>query len=131
LLFAAGAVASFRAYYPVRQVSVKMSERVLRAGTQLQVDTRSSGRGPVDVRLELVQAGHSEMLALQRIRSRRWAFWDLRGVEHRMTSVCRREQLERFRSGSALLRATAIGAPAWLRQPPPVVQEIAIEVERD
>lgn len=131
LLLASGVLASYRAYFPVRDVTLLLPESALRAGSPVRAVTRSSGRGPVEVRIELVQGARSELIAVQRLRGRRFAFWDPRAVETTLTSAVSRELIERFEPGPAVLRATATGSRAWLRQPPPVVRDVAVEIRRE
>lgn len=128
-LAAVGIVAAYRAYSPVAGVEILLTEPAIRAGSGIRVDTLSSGRGPLSIRVELVQGGRSSTVALERVTSRRRAYWDLRTVRHSTYSVVSRSLLERFTPGRAAVRATVVGPPAWLRQPPPVVQEISVQIE--
>jgi hypothetical protein len=41
------------------------------------------------------------------------------------------EQLARFLSGPATVRATATGRRQWLRLPPPTVREAAVDIRRE
>jgi hypothetical protein len=129
LLATSGGLASYRAYYPISRVALRVSSAPIRAGTIIRVDTASSGRGPVEIRVELIQGTQHATLVLERVGSRRWAFWDFRSVSHTTRAVVSAATLERFTGGEAVVRATARGAPAWLRQPPPITDEVTVEVE--
>ncbi len=133
LYVAAGLVASHRAYFPVRSVAIRASEEIVRPGTRIQVDTVTSGRGPVSIRVELLQAGESQLVVEDRIASKRWAYWGPRQVLHTTDATLAASMAERFQPGMITLRATVSGAPAWLRQPPPVVEELRLpfRVDRD
>ena len=131
LLLSAGAVASYRAYVPVSRLELEVRDPALHPGTPLRVHMLSSGRGPIEVRVELVQGAHNEVVAVQRIHSRRWGVWDPRTVEHSLNTSVAGPMLAHFTNGPAVLRAVALGAPAWLLQPPPVVREIPVEIRHD
>jgi hypothetical protein len=89
----------------------------------------NSGRGPVTIHVELIQGTRNATVAVDRVSSKRWAFWDFRLVRHSTYTVIVSSLLERFDAGPAVIRATAVRAPAWLRQPPPVVQEASMQVQ--
>jgi hypothetical protein len=120
----AGLLASHRAYFPVRSVAVRASENILRPGTRIQVDTVTSGRGPVAIRVELLQGGRAEELTADSVPSKPWAYWDPRRVFHSTGATIPDSVAERFEPGVITLRVTVTGSPAWLRQPPPVVEEV-------
>jgi len=131
VFIAFGAVASYRAYYPVSSVRIVLAEPTIRGGTGIRVDTVTSGRGPVSIQLDLVQGSRSETVAIDRVSSKRWAFWDFRLVRHSTWAVVSGRLLERFTAGPAVVRATVVGAPAWLRQPPPVVAQASANVQAE
>jgi hypothetical protein len=122
-------MASYRAYYPVSSVTILLPEATIRPGVGVRVDTVSSGRGPVAVQVELIQGTRNATVAIDRVSSRSWAFWDFRWVRHSTYSVVTSSLLEQFTAGPAVVRATVVGAPAWLRQPPPVVQEAPAQLQ--
>jgi hypothetical protein len=129
VFLAVGIVASYRAYYPISSVRILLAEPLLRPGGGIRVDTVTSGRGPVSIRVELVQGERTATVVLDRVASKRWAFWDFRAVRHTTYAVVSRMLLGQFTAGQAVVRATVVGMPAWLRQPPSVVQEVAVEVQ--
>jgi hypothetical protein len=126
---AVGIVASYRAYYPVSSVRILLPEATIRVGSGIRVDTVSSGRGPVSIEVELIQGTRRATVVIDRVSSKAWAFWDLRSVRHSTYAAVPKGLLERFAGGAAVVRATVAGAPAWLRQPPPVVQEVSAELQ--
>jgi hypothetical protein len=123
---AAGLVASHRAYFPVRSVVISASEDIVRPGTRIRVDTVTSGRGPVSIRVELLQAGRSEPLVVDSIPSKGWAYWDPRRVFHSTDATIPASVAERLEPGVITVRASVTGSPAWLRLPPPVVREVRL-----
>lgn len=126
---AAGVLAAHRAYFPVSRVTIRAAKPALQAGTVVRVDTVTSGRGPVSIRVELVQDGRVQLVVLDSIASKRWAYWDPRRVIHSTHATMPRWLPARFRAGEITLRATVTGAPAWLRQPPPVVEEVRLPLQ--
>jgi hypothetical protein len=127
MLAVSGAIASYRAYYPISSVKLR-AEPGLRPGSIIRVDTASSGRGPVEIRVELLQGGQRTTVALDRVGSRNWALWDSRWVHHHTEVAVTRETLQHVVAGRAVVRATATGTRAWLREPPPVTDEMTVEV---
>jgi hypothetical protein len=129
VLLATGVVASYRAYDPVSSVRILLPEATIRPGGGIRVDTVTSGRGPVSIQVDLLQGTRNATIVIDRVSSRRWAFWDFRSVRHSTYAVVPGSLLERFDAGQAVVRATVVGAPAWLRQPPPVVEEAKAELQ--
>lgn len=124
VFLAVGAVASLRAYQPVYGVTIELGQPVLQPGSPFRVDTVTSGRGPVSIRVEIVQGRHAETVAIDHIASRRWAFWDFRLVRRSTQATASPALLGRFEPGPVVVRATVVGARAWLRQPSAVVEEV-------
>ena len=100
-------------------------------GSTVRVDVVSSGRGPVDVRLEMIQGIHVETLGVLRVPSSGNPAYDPRFQRGSMAVALTPAVLARFQPGAALLRATATGRPQWLRTPPPEVREVSVELPRD
>jgi hypothetical protein len=131
LLFVAiGIGSSYNAWVEVRALDVTVASPNLRPGLPAIVHVVSSGRAFVTVKLELVQGTHSETLAELRVAPNRWSVYDLRARPATMTPAFTAECLAHFQAGPAALRATGTGAGAWLRVPPPVVQEIPVIVSK-
>jgi hypothetical protein len=100
-------------------------------GSTAHVDVVSSGRGPVDVRLEMIQGARVETLGVHRVPSSGNPAYDPRFQRASMAVGLTPALLARFEPGTALLRATATGRPQWLRTPPPEVREVPVELPRD
>jgi hypothetical protein len=121
-----GAVSSYRAWVQVFSLSLEVADTLVGPGSDVQVSVRTSGRTYVQVRVELAQSGRTEVLALEEVPKNGDAGLDPR-PQRRVLMVALPPALwNRFRSGPAVLRATAIGRPQWLRTPPPTVREVAI-----
>ena len=125
-----GVIAGYRAFYQVHSLDLNTSERVLRSGSTITTRVVTYARTPVTVRLELIQGSHSEDLSIQGVPDNEWAFFDPRPQQASQTFVLTPELLAHFQAGPANLRATAIGRPQLSRLPPPLVRELAIELEQ-
>jgi hypothetical protein len=128
---AIGAWTAYRSWVQVRKLELQVVSPNLRPGMPSVVHVVTSGRTIVDVRLELIQGSHSEMLADLRVSPSRNAFYDPRTRQGTMRPSFTTEFLAHFQAGPAILRATATGKPQWIRLPPPVVEEIAVVVARE
>lgn len=131
LFLVSAAASGYRAYYQVRGLELRLTENVLRDGSVIQVSVTGSGRTTIDVRLELVQGGHSEILAVQRVPGNDWPVFDPRPTRASRRVALTPELLSRFAAGPASVRATATGRPQWTRLPPPTVRESAVEIRRE
>ena len=83
------------------------------------------------IQLEIRQGAHSEVLARQPLAGNEYGFFDPRPQEASQQVALTPEVLARFQSGAARVRATGFGTSQWLRVPPPVVREMAVEIQRE
>ena len=128
---ATAAASGYRAYYQVRGLELHAAGPALREGSVIRVGVTGSGRTTIDVRVELIQDGRAETLAVRRLPGNQWASFDPRPTSASHDVALTPEHLARFRDGAATLRATATGRPQWTRLPPPTVRELPVEVRRD
>ena len=112
----------------VYDVELLTDTPTLRPGTTVAVAVATSGRKPVDAELELIQPTHAETLAVLIVRDHTNASYDPRPIHADRRVTLTSEQLAHFRPGPARLRVTANGRSQWLRVPPPVIREQAIEI---
>jgi len=131
LLLIIGGVASHRAYFQVRELSLNTNEPALHVGSEVTMAVVTSGRTPVDVRLELVQGSHAETFSVMHVRDNELAFFDPRKKYASQTVAMTSDLLSRFQAGAAQLKATAIGREQWTRLPPPTTQEVNIEIRHE
>lgn len=124
-------VSGYRAYYQVRGLELQVSEPALRNGSVIQAAVVGSGRTTIDVRVELVQGDRSETLAVRHVPGNEWASFDPRPTRASERVALAPEHLARLLPGAAKVRATASGRPQWTRLPPPVVRELAVEIQRE
>lgn len=114
-----------RAWKQVRDLELASSPTV-GVGSSPRIDVVTSGRAPVTVVLTLAQGTRTDTIAVQTIGAHRDAFWDPTFISRRFYPRLTTTQMSRFEAGAAVLRAEARGRPQWLREPPPVVREVAV-----
>lgn len=127
---ALGLVSSWRAWFQVKSLSLAVASTTLTAGSTIVSDVVSYARTPIDVRIELVQGPHHETLGHQTVPDNWEAGLDPRTRSASQTVTVPPEMLARYEAGPAVVRATATGRPQWLRVPPTLVREIAVEIAR-
>ena len=117
-----GMIAAYRALVQVHSLEIQSAE-VLEAGSEVKATLVSYARVPLDWRIELIQDGHSEVIAVQRVPKNEWALLDPRPRESTQTVVLTDDILGRFTEGTAIVRATVDRRQQLGRHPPPVVRE--------
>ena len=125
-----GMIALYRAVTQIHSLELQ-SEGIVRSGSAITATVVSYARVPIDVRIELVQDAHSEIVAVQRVQKNEWALLDPRTREATQTAVLTDDVLARFAGGKAIVRATAIGRLQFGHLPPPLVREVAVNIQRD
>lgn len=125
-----GMIAAYRALVQVRSLEIQSPE-VLRQGSEISATVVSYARVPLDTQIELIQDGHSEIIAVQRVPNNEWALLDPRTRESSQTALLTADILERFAQGKAIVRATVIRRQQLGRHPPPVVSERVVSSHRD
>lgn len=121
-------ISGYRAIVQVYRVDLTADAPTLRAGTTVAVAVATSGRAKVDAELELIQPTHAETLAVLLVPDHTNASYDPRTIHAARRVTLTSDQLARFHPGPARLRVTANGRSQWLRVPPPVVREQAVEI---
>ena len=124
-----GLIAGYRAWYQVHSLDLNTTERTLHSGSEISTRVVSYARTPVTVKLELIQGSHSELLSTRGVHDNDWAFFDPRPRQASQTFLLSSETLAHFQKGPAQLRATATGRPQLSRLPPPLVRELAVEIQ--
>ena len=97
----------------------------------MNVRVVGSGRGPVDVKVELIQGATTKTLFLMRVPGNELAFFDprsQRASHHEQITI---DQMKAFANGPATVRATATGREQWTRLPPPTVRESLVELHKN
>lgn len=123
-----GMIALYRALVQVHSLEVQ-SPDVLQQGSEVGAMVVSYARTPLDMRIELVQDGHSEIIAVQRVSKNEWSLLDPRTRHSSQTAVLTDDLLARFAAGKAIVRATAIGREQLGHLPPPGVRERVVNIQ--
>ena len=123
-----GMMALYRALVQVRSLDVQ-SPDVVKEGSPVTATVVSYARVPIEVRLELIQGGHAETVAINLVPKNEWALLDPRTRESSQTAVLTADLLKRFVAGKAILRATAIRREQLTRLPPPVIRERVVDLQ--
>ena len=122
-----GAIAAYRALVQVHSFEIESAD-VLQPGSKVNAMVVSYARVPLDVRIELVQDGHSETVAVYRLPKNEWSLLDPRLRESYQTVFLNGDMLNRFAEGEAIVRATVIRRQQLGRHPPPVVRERVVNI---
>jgi hypothetical protein len=121
--FVIGMIALYRAVTQIHSLELQ-SDVVLHSGSAVTATVVSYARVPIDLRIELIQDDHTEVVAVQQVQKNEWSLLDPR------TTFLTDGLLERFESGQAILRATATGRLQFDRLPPPMVREVIVDIQR-
>ena len=124
-----GMIALYRAVTQIHSLDLQ-SDGILRSGSSVKATVVSYARVPIDLRIELIQDDHSEIVAVQQVQKNEWSLLDPRTREATQTTVLTDDLLARFESGKAIVRATAIGRLQFDRLPPPMVREVMVDIQR-
>ena len=125
-----GLFSSYRAWVQVKSLDLFTPGAVLRAGDTIRVKATSWARTHVEVDLLLVQGARVDTLAVRVIPGNHNASIDPRVRRDSITLVVTPDLLSGYAQGRAIVKATAIGRPQWLRTPPPLVREKAVQLEK-
>lgn len=132
LIVLAGLVVAGRGAFragPEPTVGIEPAAKAIGPRTAVKVDVQEPVRGLAGVRIELVQAGHTDVLYDKTYEPR--TAWGFGGSGHDAESVrfeVGREIQKQLKQGDATIRVTAARAPSWLRHPDPVVKEKTLPV---
>jgi hypothetical protein len=124
-----GAISAYRAWYQVRRLDLSVPNFALRPGSAVNYSVVSYARTTLDVRVELIQGTHAEVIGTLLLRGNDWGFFDPRNKSAAKTTFVPADILGRFDDGAALVRATATGLEQWTRLPPPVIREVPITIQ--
>ena len=123
-----GLFSSYRAWVQVHSLDLIVPRGEIQSGDTIRVRAVSWARTYVYVDLLLVQGNHTDTLATHEIPRNRNASIDPRWRRDSMAVVLTPSVLTGFHRGSATVRAVAEGGPQWLRTPPPLVRETAVQL---
>jgi len=125
-----GLFSSYRAWVQVKSLDLTVPNEVLRSGDTVRVQAASWARTHVEVDLLLIQGTRVDTLAVRVIPGNHNASIDPRVRRDSITLVVTPDLLAGYNRGPAIVKATAIGRPQWLRTPPPLVRQKAVQLEK-
>jgi hypothetical protein len=123
-----GLFSAYRAWVQIQSVELIVPRKELHSGDVIRVRTVSWARTYVYVDLFLVQGSRADTLATHEIPRNVNASQDPRWRRDSMTVSLTPAMLSRFDSGAAIIRVKAEGGPQWLRTPPPLIREAAVQL---
>jgi len=97
--------------------------------TPIAVKVAEPRRGPVSVRVELIQGTRTQVLAEKTFSpSPAWKLWGAGAPAVELEVAVGRETVQGLAAGTATIRVVAARAGSWLRHPDPEVREISLPV---
>ena len=123
-----GMFSAYRAWVQVRSLDLIVPGTQIHSGDTLRVHTVSWARTYVYVDLMLIQGERADTLADHEIPKNHNASIDPRWRRDSIVVVLNSASLAGYHPGLATLRAIAIGGPQWLRTPPPLIREAAVQL---
>lgn len=97
--------------------------------TPVVVKVAAPGRGLTEVKVELTQGEHTQVVAEKSYRARPfWAFWGARTTSDEIAVEVGKDSMPELTGGEAVIRVTASRAGTWLRHPAPAVAETTLPV---
>jgi hypothetical protein len=120
---------SYRAWVQVKSLDLVVPRSVLQTGDTIHVHAVSWARTWVTVDLLLIQGSRTDTLATRIIPKNHNASIDPRVRRDSIDLVLTPELLSGYDRGPAIIKATAIGGPQWLRTPPPLIRQKAVRLE--
>jgi len=123
-----GSVAAFRTGAPP-DITISSSLPAIGRKTLLMIDVTEPRRGLGTIKVEVLQKGHTRVLAERRFTPLpSWKFWGPRAEKEEMSLGVGSENVPGLEEGSLTIRVTASRAPSWLRSPAAVVREASFPV---
>ena len=126
-----GLFSSYRAWVQVHSLDLSVPRREIQSGDTVRVNTISWARTYVYVDLLLVQGAHAETLAVHEIPKNHNPSIDPRWRRDSINLVLTDALLRGFNPGPAKIHVSAEGGPQWLRTPPPLIREAAVQLSRE
>jgi len=123
-----GLFSSYRAWVQVHSLDLSVPRTEIRSGDTIKVRTVSWGRTYVYVDLVLRQGARAETLAVHEIPRNHNPSIDPRWRRDSIDLVLTDSLLAGFDPGPAKIHVSAEGGPQWLRTPPPLVREAAVQL---
>lgn len=123
-----GALSSYRAWVQIKELTLLTSSTSLAPGVVVRSNLVSWARVESDARIELIQGRRVTMLGEVYLPRNHEPVFDPRPKRGSVVVSLTSAMLEGFEPGTAMLRATAVGRPQWMRVPPPTVREQPVTI---
>ena len=123
-----GALSSYRAWVQIKELTLTTTSSTLAPGVVVRSNLVSWARVESDARIELVQGPRVTMLGEVYLPRNHEPVFDPRPQHGAVVVALTPSMLDGFEAGTAMLRATAVGRPQWLRVPPPTVREQPVPI---
>ena len=125
-----GALSSYRAWVQIKELTLTTTSPTLSPGVVVQSNLVSWARTESDARIEIVQGKKVAMLGEVYLPRNHEPVFDPRPKSGSVVVTLEPAMLAEFDAGPAVLRASAVGRPQWLRVPPPTVRELPITISK-
>ena len=125
-----GALSSYRAWVQIKDLTLTSTSPTLTSGVVVQSRLVSWARTESDARIEIVQGKRVAMLGEVYLSRNHEPVFDPRPKSGSVVVKIEPRMLAEFDAGPAVLRASAVGRPQWLRVPPPTVRELAVVISK-
>ena len=125
-----GALSSYRAWVQIKELTLSTTSPTLSPGVVVQSNLVSWARTESDARIEIVQGKRVAMLGEVFLPRNHEPVYDPRPKRGSVVVKLEPTMLAEFDPGPAVLRASAVGRPQWLRVPPPTIREMAVTISR-
>jgi hypothetical protein len=123
-----GALSSYRAWVQIKDLTLSTTSSTMTPGVVVRSNLVSWARVESDARIELVQGKRVTMLGEVYLPRNHEPVFDPRPQRGAVVVAVTPAMLDGFEPGTAILRATAVGRPQWLRVPPPTVREQPVTI---
>jgi hypothetical protein len=123
-----GALSSYRAWVQIKDLTLSTTSTALAPGVVVRSNLVSWARTESDARIELVQGQRVAMLGEVYLPRNHEPVFDPRPKHGSVVVELTPAMLDGFQPGTAMLRATAVGRPQWLRVPPATVREQPVTI---
>ena len=125
-----GALSSYRAWVQIKELTLTTTSPTLSPGVVVQSNLVSWARVESDARIEIVQGNRVAMLGEVYLPRNHEPVFDPRPKSGSVAVTIEPQMLAAFDPGPAVLRASAVGRPQWLRVPPPTIRELAVIISK-
>ena len=125
-----GALSSYRAWVQIKELTLTTTSPTLAPGVVVQSNLVSWARTESDARIEIVQGKRVSMLGEVYLPRNHEPVFDPRPKSDSVVVKIEPAMLAEFESGPAVLRASAVGRPQWLRVPPPTVRQLPVVISK-